>query len=305
MKKRIAIILTLIALGIPFTLRLARGTQAAPQQGGAAAGGRAGAAGRLPTKDEVEVALKRNLGYDPAISWVIGDIRPSGIPGLADVQVSINKQATQHIYVSADSQNAIIGSMIPFGPNPFVQVRAKLQAADGPARGPQTPIITAVEFSDLECPHCKAAQPIVEKLIADFPQVRFVFQQFPLPATMHPWAMKAAEYADCVGRSNPEAFWKYINTVFEHQDAITVATADETLKGLAISTGLDGQNLSVCAAHPQTEARINKSIELGQSLDVFETPTMFVNGRRVLGIANIPYEQLKNIVQFEINHAGK
>jgi protein-disulfide isomerase len=46
-------------------------------------------------------------------------------------------------------------------------------------------------------------------------------------------------------------------------------------------------------------------MDLGESLDINETPTVFVNGRRVKSIASIPYEQLKAMVQFEIDHAGK
>src|SRR5260370_39140813 len=110
---------------------------------------------------------------------------------------------------SRGPQNAIICSNTPFGTNPFATARAKLQAADGPARGAATPVISIVEFSDLECPHCKLAQPILEKLVTDFPQVHYVFQQFPLPATLHPWAMKAAEYTDCA-RTDKAAFWQYL-----------------------------------------------------------------------------------------------
>jgi protein-disulfide isomerase len=259
----------------------------------------------LPTKDDVEVALKRTFGYDPGISWVVYDVSPSFVPGLADVTVSINKQMPQHIYVYPPAQSAVIGEMIPFGPNPFAPVRAKLQAADGPSQGPKNPVITMVEFSDLECPHCKAAQPIVEKLVADFPQVRYVFQQFPLPASMHPWAMKAAEYSDCVAQLNPPLFFKYVDTIFQNQGSIAAPIADDKLKELATSVGLDPQKLSACAAQPQTEARVKKSMDLGQSLDVTQTPTLFLNGRRVLGVADIPYEQLKNLVQFEIDHANK
>lgn len=262
-------------------------------------------AGKMPTKDEVDAAMKRTLGYDPAVTWVIYDIRPSDVSGLADVLVSINRQQPQHIYMSSATQSAIIGEMIPFGSNPFAQIRTMLQAANGPAQGSQTPIIMLVEFSDLECPHCKAAQPIVEKLVGDFPQVRYVFQQFPLPASMHPWALKAAEYADCVGRLQPVAFWKYIDTVFENQGSIAAATADDKLKEFATTVGVDAQKISSCAALPETEAKVKKSVDLGQALNVNQTPTLFVNGRRVLGLADIPYEQLKNLVQFEIDHAGK
>lgn len=259
----------------------------------------------LPSKDDVEAAMKRTFGYDPSITWVVYDISPSLVPGLADVTLSINKQMPQHVYYYAANQSAIIGETIPFGPNPFSSIRTTLKAADGPSQGPQAPVISLVEFSDLECPHCKAAQPVLEKLVGDLPQVRYTFQQFPLPASMHPWAKKAAEYADCAGRANPSLFWKYVDTIFENQGSIAAATADDKLKEFATTVGLDAEKLSTCAAEPQTEARVNKSVELGQSLDVTQTPTLFVNGRRVLSISDIPYEKLKELVQFEIDHANK
>jgi protein-disulfide isomerase len=180
-----------------------------------------------------------------------------------------------------------------------------LQAADGPALGPKTPVISIVEFSDLQCPHCKAAQPIVEKLAADFPQVRIVFQQFPLPASLHPWAMEAAEYTDCAARVNPAAFWKYLDAIFENQGSIALATADDKLKELATAAGLDAEKIASCAAAAGTEARVKKSMALGQSLDVNQTPTLFINGRRLLGVTDTPYDQLKKLVQFEMDHAGK
>jgi protein-disulfide isomerase len=263
------------------------------------------AAADLPSKEQVNEAMQRTLGYDPALSWTILDIRQSAIAGLADVVVSINKQPPQHIYFAPGIETAVIGEMIPFGNNPFAPTRQILRAADGPALGLKTPVIEIVEFSDLECPHCKAAAPIVEKLAADFPQVRITFQQFPLPASLHPWAMKAALYADCAAKANKDAFWKYIDSVFENQGSIAVATADDKLQQLAKEAGYDADKLAACATGPEAEARVNKSLDLGKSLDVNSTPTLFINGRRVPGIANIPYDQLKALVQFEIDHAGK
>jgi protein-disulfide isomerase len=259
----------------------------------------------LPSKEEIDVGLKRSFGYDPAISWTIYDIRPAAIPGLVDVLVSMNKQNPIHLYVSPDAPYAVAGEVIPFGPNPFAPAREKLKAADGPTTGAAKPVIEIVEFSDLECPHCKKAAPILDKLITDFPQVQLTFQQFPLPASMHPWALKAAEYADCAAQQNKTAFWKYIDTIFENQGSIAAATADDKLKELATATGLDATKLAACAVEPETQARVNKSLQFGQSLDVNQTPTVFINGRRVLGIGDIPYDQLKNLVQFEIDHAGR
>jgi protein-disulfide isomerase len=259
----------------------------------------------LPTVEEVEASMKRSFGYDPGVSWQILDIKESSIPGLAEILVSMNKQQPVHLYLAPGAQTAIAGQMIPFGPDPFAAARASLKGAFGPSRGGENPPIDIVEFSDLECPHCKVAQPVLAKLFADFPQVRFIFQQFPLPASMHPWALKAAQYADCAGQMDKDAFWKYVDSIFENQGGIALATADDKLKELATAAGYDAQKISTCAASPETDARIKKSQALGATLDVNETPTVFINGRRVSGIANIPYDNLKQLVQFEIDHAGR
>ena len=259
----------------------------------------------LPTAAEVDAYMKRSFGYDPGVSWQIYDVRASQVPGLAEIIVAVNKGEPYHLFYSSSAQIAFVGQMIPFGPNPYASTRAKLQGAFGPSKGGANPPIQIVEFSDLECPHCKASQPIIEKLQGDFPQVRFVFQQFPLPATLHPWAMKAALYADCAGQMNKDAFWKYVDSIFDNQGGIALATADDKLKELATASGYDAQKISACAASPETEARVKKSLDLGASLNVNQTPTIFINGRTVLGLANIPYDNLKSLLQFEIEHAGK
>jgi protein-disulfide isomerase len=194
--------------------------------------------------------------------------------------------------------------MQPFGPDPYAIIRERLSAAEGVARGPDKPVVTMVEFSDLQCPHCKEAQPVLEKLAADFPGMRIIFQQYPIPSS-HPWAMKAAQYADCAGRVDSGAAWKFIAAVYENQSGIALATVDDKLKELATKAGLDADKLAACAASPAAEARVKKSMELGNSVGVVGTPTIFVNGRMLEGVVGIPYELVKAIVQYEIDHAGK
>jgi protein-disulfide isomerase len=259
----------------------------------------------LPTTAEVDEYMKRSFGYDPAVTWQIVAIRETDAPGFSEIIVSVNKGEPYHLFYSSSAQLAFVGQMIPFGPNPFAGARTKLQGSFGPSRGGATPPIQIVEFSDLECPHCKAAHPIVAKLQTDFPQVRFTFQQFPLPASLHPWARKAAQYADCAAQMNKDGFWKYIEAIFDAQGGIALATADDKLKELATAAGYDAQAIAQCAASPATDARVQKSVALGESLGVGQTPTVFVNGRAVLGLAGIPYDNLKSLVQFEIDHAGK
>jgi len=259
----------------------------------------------LPTNAVVDSFMKRMFGYNPAVTWKIVDITPSEVPGIARVLVTIGgqPQPTQ-FYVMPSGQFAMVGEVIPFGADPFAPIRAKLDLeARGPSRGAQTPPVTLVEFSDLQCPYCKNAQPIIDKLIAESPNAKLIFQAFPLP--MHPWAKKAAEYADCVAQQDQDAFWKFINSVYDAQADITEASADEKLKSLATAAGVDAAKVSACSTQPETAARIEKSMDMGKEVGVSGTPTLFINGRKVQSIANTPLDQLKAMVDFEATQAAK
>ncbi|MCU1307088.1 MAG: oxidoreductase [Acidobacteriaceae bacterium] len=259
----------------------------------------------LPTNAVVDSFMRRMFGYNPAVTWKVVDISPSEIPGIARVLVTIGgqPQATQ-FYVVPGGQFAMVGEVIPFGADPFASARTKLDAeVGGPSRGAQNAPVTLVEFSDLQCPYCKTAQPIIDKLIAESANAKLIFQAFPLP--MHPWAKKAAEYADCVAQQNQGAFWKFINSVYDAQSDITEATADEKFKSLATAAGVDAAKASACSTQPGTAARIEKSMDLGKEVGVSGTPTLFINGRKVQSIANTPIEQLKAMIDFEATQSAK
>jgi len=145
----------------------------------------------------------------------------------------------------------------------------------------------------------------LDRLAADFPQVRQIFVQFPLPAKVHPWAHQAALWADCVGRADPKAFWAFADAAFAEQDKITADTVDSVLGGLAEQQGLNRDGVAKCAASAETEAHVQASTTLGTQLDLTAVPAVFLNGRQVVGPAEIPYDNLKQLVRFEIDHAGR
>jgi protein-disulfide isomerase len=256
----------------------------------------------LPTKEELNAVLQRVYGYDPSIQWSINLIRKSSVPGMNEVFLKI-KEKYQHLYITADGLYAINGDAMPFGRDPYALVRSKLSAAKGAARGPALAVLVMVEFSDLQCPKCKDAQPVIERLAADFPQMKIIFQHYPL--AQHAWAMKAAMFADCAARMDTEAAWKFIASVYQNQGGVAPANPDDKLKELAAASGLDAAKVSSCAASPATEARVKESMALGDSVGVAGTPYIFVNGRLLDGVLGAPYEQVKAIVQYESDHAGK
>ncbi len=158
-----------------------------------------------PTTAMAEAYFKRMFGYDPNLQVKVLSIGVSPIPEMyeiATVFITPEGQQGGHWFISKDLKHAIAGDILPFGADPFAQERAELaKGAFGASSGPANAKLLIVEFADLECPACKEAAPVMEKLRNDFPQARFVFQSFPL--VQHPWAVRAASYLDCLARDNP------------------------------------------------------------------------------------------------------
>jgi protein-disulfide isomerase len=261
----------------------------------------------LPSEDTVNSFLFQMLGFDSTKSWKVSDIRPSEVPGLAEVVVMITDpqgSSPSRLLVSADGKHVLTGDVLPFGAKPFEDARTKLEKGlNGPAKGPAKAAVTIVEFSDMQCPHCAKAAPTIDQLLAQEPEVHFVFQSFPLP--MHNWAGKAADYVDCVGQASSQPasqpvndqVWKFIQKTFDEQANITQANVDEKLKAIATAAGANADDIAACAAKPDTKARVEASLALGKSVGVTGTPVLFINGRSVPGGA--PVDLLKKIVDFE------
>jgi len=280
------------------------GAQAAPKPS-LVAKPAASPADHLPSEATIDAFLRQTFGYEPDLTWKIASIKPSLIAGLAEVTVVLANQQGQQLtrfYVAPDGEHALVGEIIPFGAKPFDPVKKILEkGVTGPARGPKDAPVMIVEFGDLQCPACKAAQPTIESLVEAEPTARFVFQNFPLE--MHNWAMKGAEYADCVARASNDAFWKFIATVYDRQAEITAENVDDKLTQIADQSGVKGADIAVCAAKPETKAHVDASIALGKEVDITGTPTWFVNGRRIGNVDPHMSDIYKKLVDFAAKDA--
>ena len=248
------------------------------------------------------------FGWNQDLTWKIAEIKPAEAQGFTEVTAVFSTPQGQQVfrvYVTPDQKFALTGDMVPFGADPFAAARATLKSANGPSHGPADAAVTMVEFGDLECPACKAAQPQLTKLLEEEPKLKLIFQNFPLEA-LHKWALLGAKYVDCVGRESNDQVFKFIATVYAHQGEITADTADTMLKGYAKEAGANPETVAACVAKPETEKRVRESLALGEKLGVNSTPTFFINGRKVVGFGNnTPYEVVKAIVEFNLNPAAK
>src|ERR1019366_6360704 len=268
----------------------------------------AGPTTALPSEATVDGFLKQMFGWNQDLTWKVAEIKPSEAPGLAEVTAVFNTPQGQQIFrlfVTPDQKFALTGDIVPFGADPFAAARTDLKAANGPVHGATDAAVTIVEFGDLECPACKAAQPNMTKLMEAEPKAKLIFQNYPLEA-IHKWSFMGAKYVDCVGRESNDAVWKFISTVYEHQGEITPDTAEAMLKGYMKDAGADTAAVAARVAKPETEKRVRESEALGTKLGVTSTPTFFINGRKVVGFGNnTPYDVVKSMVEYNLTSAAK
>ncbi len=258
-----------------------------------------------PTKAQVDSFLKASWGYDPNRVWEVYKIEKTQAPGLSQVTVLVGEKPNprtggMNFFVTPDGHHAITGeSVIEFGAHPFeTNYRVIQQRADGPSLGAPGKQFELVEFADFECPHCKEAQPLVQKLVRDFPQAHYVFEMFPL-VSIHPMAFKAAAFAACVNQQGGNAaFFKYADAVFAGQSELEGPDGTQALRNAATAVGQNPDKVEACAGSAAGKEMVDSSLQLGQDLKVNETPTLFIDGRAV-PMLEIPYEQLKKIIEFQ------
>jgi len=258
-----------------------------------------------PTKETVEAFLQANWGYDDSRIWQVQGILKTPVDGLSKVILYVadksgkEKPAGVAFFVLPGGKFLIAGDeVIPFGDHPFAENRATLQQrADGPYRGSADKKFELVEFADFQCPHCKEAQANMEKLATDFPNARFVFENYPLP--QHSQAANAAAYGVCVAKQGGStAFYAYASAVFDGQEGLASPDgAALTLNSAVTKAGLDPAKIETCAKDPATVSNVQASVKLAQDLNINQTPTLEVNGRAIP--ANYPYDILKKIIEYQ------
>ena len=117
-----------------------------------------------------------------------------------------------------------------------------------------------------------------------------MFKDFPL--SIHPHAFKAAEAANCAREQG--RFWEYHDTLFANQDALAV----EDLKRYAAALGLNAAEFDTCVDEGKFRDRVQRDMDEGNRYGVSSTPTVFINGRPVIG-AN-PLEVYDRIIREEL-----
>jgi len=142
----------------------------------------------------------------------------------------------------------------------------------------EEPKVTVVEFSDIQCPACKAAEPISLEL-QKTPGVKFVYRHFPL-TTIHKNSWKGSRAIEAARMLDKG--WEMMALMFEKQEEWANENKPEDFfVEYAKSLGLDEKTFQEKMSGEETDKFVGEDSSLGSRLQLSGTPTFFVNGEQI------------------------
>lgn len=180
--------------------------------------------------------------------------------------------------------------------NATVQINLKrprfdVSTDDDPAIGKKNAPVVLVEFSEFQCPFCKKARPVIDKILNTYgDKVYYVFRDFPL--SFHKQAKGAANAANCAGDQGK--YWDYSRELWTTQGSHT----EEELPRLAKKLKLNMDEFEKCVEGKKYYDEIESDLNDGSDAGVSGTPAYFINGVFLSGAQ--PFERFKELIDEEL-----
>lgn len=185
----------------------------------------------------------------------------------------------------------IIGAVVLFSRPTTPVTKEQLIPKSAYTKGDVNAKTTLVEFSDFQCPACKAYQSVISEILkTNGAQIYFVYRNFPLP--QHTFGESAAEAAEAAGKQG--RFWEMHDLLFARQEDMSDTLWVELAKELKLDEGLFATDMK----SQTVKDKIANDKADGASLGINSTPTFFLNGIK------IPPMSLEEFKQKVIDTAG-
>ena len=274
-------LLVLAALALSVLLPTTRAQQAKPTDAASVA------AASSATQKNIEAYLRHLYAFGPETQLTVIEPKATAVDGILETTINVvigGDKQTATFYVSKDGKYLFRGELSDLSRDPLAENQALIQMNDAPSLGDPKAPVTLVEYADFECPVCRNLHDVLRGLLPKYAgKVRVVFKDFPLEQ-LHPWARTAAIAGRCAYQQNPQAFWRMYDLIYDNQEIISASTAWTKMTDYAQKAELNAASFKACMAGPEAAAAIDASHANGQQLEISSTPTVFVNGRRMVGV---------------------
>jgi protein-disulfide isomerase len=157
-------------------------------------------------------------------------------------------------------------------------------------KGASKPAVTIVEFSDFECPYCRAVQQTLKQVLETYAgDVRLVFKHLPLEG--HRNSLPAARAAYCAGEQ--DRFWEFHEALFGATEL-----SPSVFTQIANELGLGMPKFQACLNSEQSRAVVVKDLETARLFGVESTPSFIVNGKLIKGA--LSFADFQKLIEQEL-----
>jgi protein-disulfide isomerase len=169
-------------------------------------------------------------------------------------------------------------------------------------KGNEAAKVILTEFSDFQCPACAVYNPIIKRVVEEFgDRILFSYRHFPLKE-IHRNAEIAAKAAEAAGLQGK--FWEMHDALFENQPLWSDSSNARSMFLIYAQTiGLDAAKFKRDLDSKEVAEKVSSDYRAGFALEVYGTPTFFVNGVKLTPNPR-SYDEFKSILEAAIEQAS-
>jgi protein-disulfide isomerase len=165
-----------------------------------------------------------------------------------------------------------------------------------PSKGPEDALVTVVEWCELLSTECKAVDPVVDSVLAQYgDKVRLVYRHYLASGQNPPVAEEFARIA----HEQAGKFWE-ARALLRQGPPVPSKTE---LEGYAKQLGLDWKSAKTALDEHTHTGPVLADRLFAEMFEVHGVPAFFVNGRRLEGEVTLP--AFKSLIDDEIERANQ
>ena len=151
--------------------------------------------------------------------------------------------------------------------------------------GAKNPELTIAYFTDFNCPYCKKIEPLLDRLVEEYPEVRVVYKLVPILGAS---SKEATDLALTVWANEPAKFAELHKKLMSRPSRLDSGAIAKVGQITGTEEWLDNTAASV-------EMTIESSMTLMREFGLSGTPGLIFADQIVGGL--VPYEQLEQQVK--------
>lgn len=160
--------------------------------------------------------------------------------------------------------------------------------------------VSIIEFSDYECPYCQLLHPTLQKIVAEYPSVNWIYRHFPLSG--HANALGSSIAAECVAKlEGNDAFWTFTSALFANQATLS----DVFYKSVASDLGIDAAAFAACQAEPGIADLVREDLNEIVSVGGSATPSVIIvtaSGKYLPFTGALEYDDIAGLIDFALEN---